>query len=308
MTNKPRIYFRNFPHDFDKKDNFFLKLTEDALKNCNYKGDIYFYGSYPDSSLVKKILLFINSKISNNGMNTWLKFQQGTVKPVDDKAFNVWCTFENRRPPVNGFDCTFSFDIDDLNGSNCYLPLIFLYLKINSAKSKHAESATKLTKPRIIEPEILESKKGFLASFINNPHPIRMHAIKRLNEIGKVNLFGRSVNNYVNDKIEEASKFWFNLCFENDLYPGYVTEKALEAYLAKTVPLYWGQDTLGIINPRAVINLNDFKNINDFADYVKVLYSDEKRMVAILEEPLFIKEFDYLDVVDFLTKKLMLRE
>ena len=308
MKNNPKIYFRNFPHDFDKEDNFFLKLTEDALKNCNYEGDIYFYGSYPDKSLVTKILLFINSKISNSGMNTWLKFQQGTVKPVDDKAFNVWCTFENRRPPVNGFDCSFSFDLDDLNGTNCYLPLIFLYLKINSAKSKHAISATELTKPRIIEPEILETKKEFLASFINNPHPIRMHAIKRLNEIGKVKLFGRSVNNYVNDKIEEASKFWFNLCFENDLYPGYVTEKALEAYLAKTVPLYWGQDTLGIINPRAVVNLNDFKNINEFADYVKVLYSDEKRMVAILEEPLFLKEFDYLDIVDFLTKKLMLRE
>jgi hypothetical protein len=82
----------------------------------------------------------------------------------------------------------------------------------------------------------------------------------------------------------------------------------LEAYLAKTVPLYWGQDALGIINPRAVINLNDFKNINEFADYVKVLYGDEKRMVARLEEPLFLKEFDYLDIVDFLTKKLMLRE
>ncbi len=304
MKSKTKIHFRNFPHDFNKDDNFFLQLVKDALNGKNYPRDIYFYGSYPDKSLVRKILLFMNSKLSNKGMTTWLKFQQGVVTPIDESAFNVWCTFENRRPPVHGFDCTFTFDRDNLKKTNFYLPLIFLYLKVNSATSKHNIEVAELLKKRKIPLEFLSTKKEFMASFINNPHPVRMHAVKQLQEIGDVTLYGRSVDNYVVDKIRESSRFWFNLCFENDLYPGYITEKVLEAYLSKSVPLYWGDDSAGIINPKAIVNLKDFENIDEFTLYVKNLFDDKQRIKEMLEEPLFLKEFNYSDVLSFFTEKL----
>jgi len=305
-SNAMRVFFRNFPRDFNEKDNFFLQLVKDSKEFIEVERDVYFYGCYPDKNIVKKAMLFVSSKMSNKGMTKWLKFQQGIEIPTDLKAFNVWCTFENRRPPVEGYDLTYTFDIDQLNDTNCYLPLLYLYLEINEAESKHKYKVNELMQERILSHEELAMKSGFVSAFINNPHPTRLHAVKQLQELGEVKLFGRSVNNYVDNKLEEASKYWFNLCFENDLYPGYVTEKVLEAYLSKSVPLYWGDDKLGIINSKAVVNLNDFDSIELFVQYVSKLYHDKDKMLEVINEPLFTRDIEYDAIVKHFAKRLNL--
>jgi len=305
-NNSMKVFFRNFPHDFNEKDNFFLQLVKDSKELIEVERDVYFYGCYPDKNIVKKTILFVSSKMSNKGMTKWLKFQQGIEIPTDLNAFNVWCTFENRRPPVEGYDLTYTFDVDQLNGTNYYLPLLYLYLEINKAESKHKYKVTELMQPRNLSHGELAIKSGFVSTFINNPHPTRLHAVKQLQKVGEVKLFGRSVNNYVNNKLEEASKYWFNLCFENDLYPGYVTEKVLEAYLSKSVPLYWGDDKLGVINPKAVINLNDFDSIELFVQYVSELYHDQDKMLGVINEPLFTRDIDYNAIVKHFANQLNL--
>lgn len=305
-NSSKRVFFRNFPHDFNEKDNFFLQLAKDSIEFIEVERDIHFYGCYPDKNIFKKAILFARSKISNKGMTKWLKFQQGIEIPLDANAFNVWCTFENRRPPVEGYDLTYTFDIDQLNGTNCYLPLLYLYLEINAAESKHKYKVSQLMQERNLSHDELAFKNGFVSTFINNPHPTRLHAVKQLQKVGEVKLFGRSVNNYVDNKLEEASKYWFNLCFENDLYPGYVTEKVLEAYLSKSVPLYWGDDKLGVINPKAIINLNDFDSIELFVEYVSELYNDKDRMLKVINEPLFTRDIDYDAIVKHFAKRLNL--
>ena len=305
-NNSKRVFFRNFPHDFNEKDNFFLQLVKDSNELIEVEREIYFYGCYPDKNIFKKAILFARSKISNKGMTKWLKFQQGIEIPTDLNAFNVWCTFENRRPPVEGYDLTYTFDKDELYGTNYYLPLLYLYLEINAAESKHKYKVSQLMHQRNISHEELAFKSGFVSTFINNPHPTRLHAVKQLQKVGDVKLFGRSVNNYVDDKLGEASKYWFNLCFENDLYPGYVTEKVLEAYLSKTVPLYWGDDTTGLINPKAIINLNNFDSIEIFTEYVSELYRDKDKMLEVINEPLFTRDIDYHAIVKHFANQLNL--
>jgi hypothetical protein len=299
-----KVFFRNFPHDFNEKDNFFLQLVKDSNELIEVERDIYFYGCYPDKNIVKKAILFATSKMSNKGMTKWLKFQQGIGIPTDLHAFNVWCTFENRRPPVEGYDLTYTFDKDQLNGTNYYLPLLYLYLEINAAGSKHKYKVSQLMRQRNLSLEELAFKTGFVSSFINNPHPTRLHAVKQLQKVGEVKLFGRSVNNYVDNKLEEASKYWFNLCFENDLYPGYVTEKVLEAWLGWTIPLYWGNDAYEILNPAAIINLSKFPSMTDFINYVENLYKDKSAMIEMINQPLLAKNFQYEDLVNFMNRGL----
>ena len=75
------------------------------------------------------------------------------------------------------------------------------------------------------------------------------------------------------------------MCFENDLFPGYITEKLLDAYLCGAVPLYWGD--LGNephINRRAFINAKDFSSLYDFAKYVGNLSDVEYEKIQ--SEPL----------------------
>ena len=307
MTNLSQIKFYNFPHDFNSSSNFFVDLYNEVLKITNINFPIHFYGCYPDMSFIKKTFLYIKSRISDSSMTKWLTLQQGIVVPTDEHAFNVWCTFENRRPPASGFDLTLSFDINTYNNSNYYLPLIYLYMnhkKIGDAHSKHLITPEQCVQPRTIETNFIDTKFGFVSSFINNPHQTRLLAIKELSKIAKVSVYGRSVGNYVEDKISEAKKFWFNLCFENDFYPGYVTEKILEAWLAKSIPIYWGSDANKILNPKAYINFNDFLSVDEFTRYISDLYSDEKRMIEMISQPILNSGFDYDALVKFFARRL----
>ena len=310
MKKSPEIKFYNFPFDFNPNANFFLALAQEALAKESFSGPIHFYGCYPEISILKKALLYFGSRISDSGMTNWLNFQQGVVVPHNSKAFNIWCTYENRRPPAEGFDLTFSFDLDSYGGTNYYLPLIYLYMNLIPSEnpySKYSLPSNIASQIRDVDMHFLKEKSGFVSAFINNPHPLRLRAIKSLSKIGNVDLFGRSVNNYVQDKIGTAGSYWFNLCFENDLYPGYVTEKILEAWISKSVPLYWGSDKSEILNPAAYVNLCDFNSLEDFVDYVSALFLDKKRMIAMINQPLFKEEFDYNKILDFLTKGLKVR-
>jgi hypothetical protein len=42
------------------------------------------------------------------------------------------------------------------------------------------------------------------------------------------------------DKLQTLSEYNFVLAFENTDYPGYITEKIIHAFMAGTIPLYWG--------------------------------------------------------------------
>lgn len=59
------------------------------------------------------------------------------------------------------------------------------------------------------------------------------------NEINK----WKSYSNYygsVKNKIKTLMNYNFTIAFENSDYPGYITEKVIHAFVAGTIPLYWG--------------------------------------------------------------------
>ena len=81
-----------------------------------------------------------------------------------------------------------------------------------------------------------------------------------------------------------AEKYKYTICFENDLYPGYVTEKLLQAYITGTVPIYWGD--LGkdnSINRKCFINLKDFSSTEDFVTFMNSM--DDEAYNRMFEEP-----------------------
>jgi hypothetical protein len=63
------------------------------------------------------------------------------------------------------------------------------------------------------------------------------------------------------EKIDYISNSIYNICPENSIYEGYVTEKIFQAFEAGTIPLYWGHD----LPEKDILNKNKycFCNIND---------------------------------------------
>jgi hypothetical protein len=296
--------FYNFPHNFNPESNFFRSVVSKAQDLYGVDSKVVdFYGAYPIENFFSKVKLFAGSKFSEKKMKVWLERQHGISEVLENNNFNIWATFENRRPSIESFDLTLSFDLDSFYELNFYLPLIYLYLKVEGLPNYstiHDVTLDYCSTRRKISKDLAKNRNRFAVSFINNPQPLRFTAINELKKISEVDIFGRSVGNYIVNKIDTAKNYWFNLCFENDLYPWYVTEKILEAWLSQSIPLYWGDDRGGVLNPDAYINLAQFEDLKEFTSHVAMIYKDKNRMIEMIEQPLFQKKFEVDNLLEFI--------
>jgi len=85
----------------------------------------------------------------------------------------------------------------------------------------------------------------------------------------------RFTSSYIDRAIEIYRDFKFVIAFENNAVKGYITEKLSNAYLAGTIPIYWGApDVNEYFNPDSMINCNHFESLQDCANRVIEVYSN----------------------------------
>lgn len=58
---------------------------------------------------------------------------------------------------------------------------------------------------------------------------------------------------FQDDKIAYLRQYVFNICPENAASYGYTTEKLFQSIAAGSIPVYWGNDCLDIVNPSIVL-------------------------------------------------------
>lgn len=283
-----KIHFNDFWPGFEP-EAFLRPLVEDAL-GCGVevgghcRADIHFTSVFPRRRLsLQRIVSALFGAI-----------ERFFPQKRNIERRRIWFTGENIRPPANEFDLTLSFDLDPFDGANRYLPLIIACLDWYGTHETNPDGQVRRL-GRVVSPLEASSTRltdvaerlNFACSFVGNPHPMRMRAIKALESVGTVDLYGDAVGRPVSDKISIAANYRFMLCFENDLYPGYVTEKPLDAWASGCIPLWWGIDQAGLLNGNAVLNLSDFNSLGAFVEAVRSLDADKVRMTAMGSEPLF---------------------
>lgn len=131
-----------------------------------------------------------------------------------------------------------------------------------------------------------------------------MHAIRALQEVGQVDVYGRAVGRPVSSKLDVARRYRYVLCFENDVYPGYVTEKVFEAWATGAVPLWWGQDPAGYLNPSAMVNAATPATFANMVDTVAQLESSPSEWDAIVARPLLTREPDLTAAIEVVRRAL----
>ena len=78
-------------------------------------------------------------------------------------------------------------------------------------------------------------------------------------------------------KSKYISKYKFTIAFENQSYPNYVTEKIWGAFLAGSVPIYWGCPQIAqIFNPAAFINCHDYSSLDEVVSRVQEIDNDHE--------------------------------
>jgi hypothetical protein len=229
----------------------------------------------------------------------WNRVAQGATDPraffldppkSENAKVGIWYTQDNIRPPASGWAITRSYDQDGWTPGNFYLPFWQLGTDLFGGAQKgflgRTISIEELTTPRIGD---AGSRPKFCCAFIRNPDPVRMRAIQALKEIGPVDVFGLASSRPVENKFGIASQYRFMLCFENDLYPGYVTEKVFDAWASGVVPLWWGLDREGCLNPDSLINLANFESLEEFTTHIEILNGDSRKLDLMSSLPLIDK-------------------
>ena len=211
----------------------------------------------------------------------------GTTKyHLQSKHLNVWYTSENLRPPLEeDFQAFLSHDLDTYDGRNIYLPIWATRLGENIAESekKQYEMLSSRTIKNIPE--------GNICAIISNPEPIRMAYISQIQKLCNVDVYG-AIGLPIDNKEEVLQKYKFNICFENDEFPGYVTEKPIEAWLGGCIPIWRGLDTGKYLNEDAIINVTKLGFKKSIEEIDRIL-NDENEFMRVSCLPILQKGYDF---------------
>jgi hypothetical protein len=231
--------------------------------------------------------------------NLWLTVfaQMGNVEVVDSggdvcvfscfgdshrtfRGCKVFVSGENRRPNFRDADFCIGFDhvVDDR------------YLRY-PLWAWH-DTASELLHP--YGENITEKQTDFCAFVVSNPrNPIRNAMFEELSRHRHVHSAGRLFNN---DSMEGESlpgrqsapttsylqRFQFTIAMENSAFPGYTTEKLLQAFVAGSIPIYWGDPLVDYdFDPRSFINFAEYGTVSGVVRAVLGLAEDPAAMDAM---------------------------
>lgn len=197
-------------------------------------------------------------------------------------CIKVFYTAEDISPDFNL--CDYAMGFDPISFGDRYLRFSYLISgeRMAPAMQKH-----------LFTEEDLAKKTGFCDYVVSNGNgdPIRTDVFYKLSEYKKVDSGGKYLNNIggrVEDKREFQSRHKFSIAFENGAQPGYTTEKIVDAFAAKTIPIYWGNpDIAKDFNPKSFINYWDYGNLDDMLRRIIEIDQSDDLYRSILSEPIF---------------------
>lgn len=247
--------------------------------NINF---IDFYDSFvPEQSFIYKLLeKHYHIHITDNPDYLFCSVASDDHLTQKDCIKILW-TGENQTPDFNLYDYAMGFDY--LNYGDRYLRLPFYYLykldfELMSCKHQFTEAD-------------LKSKKGFCSFVVSNNHASahRKEFYDLLYDYKPIASGGRYMNNIgkaVDNKLEFTQQYKFAIAFENSSSPGYTTEKLIQAFAAKAIPIYWGDPTITEhFNPKSFINCNDYDSFEEVVAEVRRLDNDDSAYLEVIQTP-----------------------
>jgi hypothetical protein len=313
------LRFGHWPNEVSNGEIVFADLLSMALNrpvrivdNQNSKADIQIesvYGRNPTPGFQARTYRYLASH-TKSGIDFSKRKYSPNQQPSKLAKHSIFFTGENERPPYGDWDCYLSFDLNSYGGKNAYLPLWWITSSDLIRPTVSPYLGRSITLDEMLTPRESNFKKRdkFCVAFIGKAYPFRMQAIAALSALGKVDVFGGIARNSGKkaalEKHETSQKYKFVFAFENDLFPGYVTEKAPEAWATGAIPLYWGSDPSGYLNQDAMINLANYQNLETFTNRVHEVLNNPQEWQNIANQPILKKRPNLDEVVSVIRTAL----
>lgn len=268
-----KIYFADFWGGFPQNDNYFYHLlrTRYEVEIDPVDPDIVFFSLF------------------GNEIHRY----------TNHRCKKVFFTGENRKPPTNICDLSFSFE--PTGGNNVYLPLWVLFLNWFGVSYSHERDISYLHSIEdLISPvsdidALLKQKTRFCSFIVKNPNSnLRVEFCKHMQTRFPVECPGDVLNNCEKiggrgdqiQKIQFLKNYRFNIAFENSFNTGYVTEKIIQPMFVRCVPIYWGgTEAFKYFNSDSFIWCGDCESMDHAVDKVQRIENDRDLYVNMIRNP-----------------------
>jgi len=155
----------------------------------------------------------------------------------------------------------------------------------------------------INRPTITSVPSQFCSFIVSNPKcETRNNMFNLLNQYKKVNSMGRFANNigqiinypyWSPQFFDVLSNHKFMICFENTKMETYSTEKIVNPYLGRTIPIYWASHNIkNIFNPDSMLFLEDEseESIQKMLEKIIELDNDDQKYLEYINRPIFTED------------------
>ncbi len=278
------VHFRNFWAE----ENSTKSLLRDIFRPFARNGKrVTVTSTYPKMTLATGLTSRFIHKFSDlDARNERRLLTSYQLVPPDEKAdINIWYSAENVRCPIEGYDLSISCDQTDELLKNIYLP----YWATQGGKS--VEEVMQFQRVLLNPRESETKRENSICALVGNPHPTRLHILKILESKYQVDCFGSVFGKSIKDKENLLKRYRFNLCFENDLYPGYVSEKPIESWLGGCIPIWWGLDRGDFLNPNAIVNFTTM-TVLDLINRIDELENHPQKVIEMVRTPILQKPYN----------------
>ena len=211
----------------------------------------------------------------------------GKAKIKDKNIPRIYVTGEAHAERLEGYDLSLGFNYFEDRPNYIRAPLYYFYFK-EKVSTDYKRGKCKTDHPYFACFLVSNGYKGF------DGVRARDHLFYRLSLYKPVTSGGKHLNNIQklispSETDEFLSKCKFTIAYENQTYPGYMTEKLFQAYFAGSVPLYYSdKKAQEDINKKAIISAQEFKTEEEMVDYIIKVDQDEKKYCEIYEQPIII--------------------
>ncbi|AMQ57490.1 glycosyltransferase family 10 domain-containing protein [Algoriphagus sanaruensis] len=194
----------------------------------------------------------------------------------------IFYTGENHRP--NFFLCDYALGFDFIDRPN--------YLRVPLYSILWYYDFSTLVFPKHLE-TIQQNPKSKFCCFVasNGGAKERNKIFEKLSLYDLVDSGGKVMNNVggpVPNKIEFMRPYKFCIAYENSSYPGYVTEKIMDCFIAGCIPIYWGSPCIERdFNPGRIINRHDFDSDEAMIQRIQELNENEEAYQDFIKQPIF---------------------
>lgn len=259
-----KVAWINWWKDFDPSESFFYNFIENEFNQLIVNVELD-----EEPNLIFSSIFGDYKSIPKRFPHTKTAIFTGECIPVYGLGYNISIGFDHEK------------DVSDINYIR--FPLWMLYLDWFNLRNMNELPISYLNRKGC--PIHRDSFCLFVAS---NPACRERNSIYSiLNSSKKIDSGGRLAKNIEmpNDSAKThliarnrfEMNYRFSLCCENRSYSGYCTEKILLAFLAGSVPIYWGDETVETdFNPNAFINLNGLTPEQMIVAVMKVEADQEK--------------------------------